>query len=103
MINYLREHPGVDVFSREMEDALGEPRRRIMDGMGNLLNDPSRDQFTRDFANDIVKVSSGVWRYQPKGVRTDAGKKLFTEVGETKEGWLVLECEDGRLFKAEQL
>lgn len=105
LINYLREHPGVNVFCADLCEALGETQqRRVMSGMSNLLRSPDRDQFTREFAEDVIKISMGVWRYQPKGVKVaGTAQKLFTEIGAAKDGSLVLECEDGTLYRAVEL
>lgn len=112
LIHYLRQHPGIEVFADEIAEALGESRKRVMSGMGNLLaGNQEKGAFAAEFAQHVEKLEAGVWRYRPPGVEVKQrdqkepkeGKRVFQEVGTTKEGWMVLECEDGKLARADWL
>lgn len=109
LISYFRQHPGIDVYADDIMNALGETKERVMGGMTNIMNPNQRNsEAVREFAQHTEKRGTGVWRYRPPNIlqgseRERPSKRLFTEVGSTKDGSLVLECEDGKLFMAEEM
>lgn len=109
LISYFRQHPGIDVYVDDIVHALDETRERVLGGMTNILNPNQHNSAAvREFAKYIEKRGTGVWRYRPPDQKQQdnerPNKRLFTELGgPTKDGYFILECEDGKLFRAEEM
>lgn len=109
LISYFRKHPGIDVYADDIVQALNETRERVLGGMTNILNpNQSNSVAVQEFAKHTEKRGTGVWRYRPPNTSQESGnnrssKRLFTEVGAKMDGTLVLQCEDGKLFEANEV
>jgi hypothetical protein len=99
VMEYLTSRPGQVVYLKDIMPDLPEGARE----------DSVREVFTRAMregnpATIEVVIRGQAWRYLPGPPSTKRkGKRMFEEVGEAKSGAMILECEDGTLWKAEQL
>lgn len=101
LMAYFEKHPGVNVYLEDILADLGETdRKRIQQGILNINTSGHMK---------IENLSRGqIYRYSPfavggKQTRAARGRRVFEELAEARDGSLIIECEDGTIFKATQL
>lgn len=87
---YFEEHPGVDINASELVETLMMTPEQISASISKL----------RSNGVDIVAVGRGTYRYVPNKKPSES---LFRLVGTSKSGALIIERDDGRLYKATEL
>lgn len=126
VMKYLTDRPGQPCYRSEMADALGFTENAIRYSIHNIRNSAStyakqNADYPGHHIYDIVR--GNCWSYNPKGqpatpveeskpvvkatkpkpngkVKTD---NIFIQIGTTTSGELILQSEDGELFKAVKL
>ena len=98
LIRYLDSKAGQRVYADSIAVDLNEPVERVRAGINNLQ---------RELGYPIDTFSTGVYDVRagglpPKG-RPHRSDRIFQEVGTTKDGGLVIESEDGKLYRATEL
>jgi hypothetical protein len=100
IMSYFEKHPGVNLYLDDLAKDLNEEPKRIQQGIANLIHDKTLD---------IQVVTRGqVYKYSPfavggKQARAARNKRVFEELAEARDGSLILECEDGTLYRANVL
>ena len=107
LMRYFEQHPGTHVYLADIAKDIGEDERRVQQNISTL---------TRDLNYPVQTVVRGqVYVYRPPstdGDGADAKAKprakpkselMFVYVGPARDGAMILECEDGRFFKAVEL
>lgn len=100
LMQYFEEHAEKTVYLSDIMDALGESLdRRVQQGVNNLIH--------ADVMTGVIEriVAGQAWVYRPNAryVNAKNDKRIFAEVGKTKDGGLILEADDETLWKATQL
>jgi len=95
---------GKVLYADDLADELDVFRDTIQAGVNNLRRKPEWDS-----AIEIV-VRGNAWRYKGpagevngNGQHAAAAGMRFTSLASTREGDLILQCEDGRIFRAKEL
>lgn len=96
VLRYIQERQGEYVYIDTMRKDLGLSQVQIQGAVGNLRN---------RHGQPIEVIQKGtVWRWSPNSKDLKSSKRVFEEIGgPTKDGTLILECEDGSLWKAVEL
>lgn len=97
LIKYFRERPGVQVYAEDITYDLGEDRKRIFAGINNMITEKKLPGLQR-----VSKGGPFVYNGPGQVVNGDA-KELFQLIGESKLGDMILEGEDGKLYRAKEL
>lgn len=89
---YLEQHVGVDVSASEIADAIGREVRQVQTTVSNL----------RQQGMTILNAGGSVYRYMGDG--RPKSDSLFRLVGTSKkDGSLILERDDGGLYRATEI
>lgn len=101
VLRELTRKTGEVVYRADIAKDTGLTENQVSSAVWALLNQSG------DISQQIETVVRGrSWRYWPNGQpnqrNTPKGRRVFEEVGPAKIG-VILECEDGTLWKAEQL
>jgi hypothetical protein len=100
VLDYLAKRVGQSVSIGEITDATKLTEKQVQAAIQNARS-------RHGCAEAIEVVFRGrQWRYDPTKTKQSAstGKRMFEEIGaSSKTGVLILECEDGTLWKAEQI
>lgn len=100
LMAYFAAHPGEVVYLPALAQALGESAERCQQGIANLVN-PNRG--TPDLPLQVV-VRGQAWKHTPDGApEAEPSRRLFEAIGASKDGSLILECEDGKFYRAVEL
>lgn len=106
LLKYLVEHPGVELFRSEIVEATGLTEQQVRVGMSNLRG---ADKLGAREALETV-ISGQVWRWHPNKAQAELAeakapttKRVFGEVGTTREGDLILQADDSSLWRATEL
>lgn len=99
VLTYFHQRPGQRIFLSEIVKDL------------NLLEVQIQQAITTEMRRDPdcgieVHVRGHEWSWKPaekKEAADEDGKRIFVEVGKTKAGTLIIESEDGVLYKAIEL
>lgn len=111
ILRYLTDREGQLVHLGDMATALGFTPRQVQSGVRNLRN---RVVGGLDLNKSIAPVIPGTsWIYRPVKVSEVAhatppggaksSPRLFTELGVTSKGKLLIRCEDGVIYEAVEL
>lgn len=101
IMRYMEQRPGVNVYLDEMRHEFGVPEALVQTAVRNIRQ--------RDYWREAVEVvvRGRVWMYRPNRKPVEDERKdtplCFEEVGQTRDGDLILQCEDGRIFRAREL
>jgi hypothetical protein len=95
---------GKVLYADDLANELDVYRDTVQAGVNNLRRKPEWDA-----AIEIV-VRGNAWRYKgpagevkANGHAPDGAGLMFTSLASTREGDLILQCEDGRIFRAKEL
>lgn len=100
VLREITAHPGEVMYREDIAKTLNLSPGQVTSAVYGLMNGSTA---VGDQLETVVRGRS--WRWMPNGVKSATKKKekrMFQEVGEAKAG-VILECEDGTLWKAEQL
>lgn len=111
LISYFDKRIGqivtLDDLAREFTDVTSSQLRV---GVGNLRNSPSNESGGLDMRTSLQVVARGnAWCWRPVNATSPSAnsslpsKRCFEEIGPTKDGSLLLQCEDGSIWKAIEL
>lgn len=92
VLTWMKEHEGSHHFT-DVAQALDYPPTTVNAALRKCL----------DAGQGIVWVAAGTYRFQAPEAEAQTTGRLFTQVGTTASGALVLECEEGTLYRAEVL
>lgn len=102
LLDYFQQHPNETLSVTRIAKETGEPHKRIQSWVTSVRN---RNMDLGGGRMEIV-MRGRIYRYVTGGDAVGSGpggKRMFQEVGTTKEGDVILECEDGTLYKAAEL
>ena len=95
IIDFLSEHQNITVTLSEIMKVTSLTKDQVQNGVNNLR--------TRHGFNIETLVAGNAWKYMPTGpAPTGPQRTMFELVGQAKAG-LVIQDEDGKLYKAEEL
>lgn len=91
------DRPGQVVYLSELMERLGPHARKA--SVQNAVRIMAQDGFLE------VKVHGNAWVYNPNGTEKKrvVQHRVFEEVGPVKDGAIIVECEDGTLWRATQM
>jgi hypothetical protein len=96
----------LDELQREFPDLTSDQLRV---GVGNLRNSPSNESGGFDMKTSLQVVARGnAWTWRPVQALTatspqESQKRCFEEVGQTRDGSMIIQADDGTLWKAVEL
>lgn len=98
VLEYMTKRPGEHVYLDDMSAAASEQgktftKRQIQTSIANSINTPA-------FAGVSIIVRGNCWVYRPQDAKD---KRLFEEVGVSKDGRVVIQDADGNLFIATEI
>lgn len=121
ILAFFRKHPNVNVYTSQLMKQFGKEAQSVQQAIHQLRSSGhpiaiiQRGQIYRYAPNgrgpgqpfDVPVTTEGSNRVGKTTAKTPAlafvEKRTFTEVGATKDGWYVIQAEDGALFRAEPL
>lgn len=104
LLSYLQANTGKVVRLEELVKALNLTPRQVQSNLSNLRADTTNTAY--DMRLSVRVVAHGQqWLFEPVMRETapatpPVGKLCFESVGSTKDGSLIIQCEDGTLWKA---
>lgn len=108
LLTYLDRHVGQIVSLGDIVAATGLTPSQVQSNLSNIRN--ARTDTGFDMAASLSVVTAGqqwIWRPVPSIPKpanaTPPGKRMFEEVGTTRDGAIILQCEQGKIFKAVEL
>lgn len=102
LITFLTENANRIFTLTQISAAIGEDETRVRVGINNLRN--SANGSDADYWRRTVEVvSQGTsWVYRPDN-KTVKTRTLYEEIGHSKTGTIIVEDENGKLFRLEEL
>lgn len=98
VMKYMSDRPGQTVYVESMVEDLEMEARKVQQTINNARNDH------KDFGESVeIVVRGSAWCYVPNASTKKSGKRMFEEVGVTRDGSVLLECEDGGFYRAVEL
>lgn len=102
VMKVLTDRPGQVVYLNELIEKMPPttPTASIQEAIARKMRE--------GMAIEAI-VRGQAWTYHPgrkperRTTTVRPGKRMFEEVGEAKAGFVILECEDGTIWRAEQL
>lgn len=97
VLKYIQEQQGEYVYVDTVCKDLGLERAQVQGAISNLRNRHNQP---------IEVVQKGtIWRWKPnaENEKSKNYKRVFEEVGATRTGAVVIQDEDGNLYKAVEL
>lgn len=91
---YLHRRPGEEVFVTDIAKDLGLTKKQVQNCVTNAMREGAWP--------DVEIVTRGnSWRFIPDN-RNDrkSNKRMFEEIGVTKDGSIVIQDTDGNLYRA---
>lgn len=99
LIIYFKKHPGVQIFVDDLAAELEEDRERVLSGVGNLMRE--------NRLPGLEKIAiAGPWIYKGPPTASNGqvdSKSIFEFRWKTKKGDLIIESDDGTLYRAVEL
>jgi hypothetical protein len=95
--------PGKVLYADALAEELDTFRDTIQNGVNNLKRRPEWGELIE------VVIRGQAWKYNGPAGEVKAGtgngeaKLCFEELGRTREGDLIIQSDDGRLFRATEL
>lgn len=95
----ITKRPGEIIYLKDIVAATGLDEKQVQSAINNMRRDDPTLEST------IQTVARGqAWRYDPTGRRRkDGEKRMFEELAVTKTGALIIQDQDGNLYRAEEL
>lgn len=93
VMQYLESHPGKTLHLGDMAADLNLTNMQVSTAISFIRRDGS--------LHEVEQVGKGIYRYRPTNGKPSS--ELYEKVGVTKTGALVIQDENGRLYKAEEL
>lgn len=97
VMKYFTERPGQTIYLDDIVDDLKETPERIRANINNVRHSPGLQ------GELVTAVRGNAWRYNPSGKKASQGKRVFQELGTAKDSTIIIEDEDGNLFRATEL
>lgn len=100
VMKYFDTHQGIIVYLADLVEALGIDENQARIGVNNLRH---KDDFYKTHIETVVRGNA--WRFCPNNApkKKADNRQVFEEIGKTKDGSLILESEEGTLYKATEL
>ncbi len=100
---YLEERPGQAVYTAELMEEFDLTEHQVQGAINNLAK-------RVDDATIETVLRGQTWRWLPKSSSEKSktssapvSKRMFVEVGEVTGGDIIIQCEDGTLYRAAKL
>lgn len=99
ILQYLEAHEGDQVYLERMAAAIGATRKQTQQAVSNLRED------LPDIPIRVI-VAGNVWVYDRAWRQPDAVKptrRMFEEIGPTKSGDILIQDQDGAIYRAVEM
>lgn len=110
LISYFDQRVGqvitLNDLAREFVDLSAD---QIRTGINNARNSPANESGGLDMRSSIMVVARGnAWCWRPvnatlPGETPSPSKRCFEEIGPTKDGSILVQADDGTIWKAVEL
>jgi hypothetical protein len=97
LLEYLMKFPNQTQYVGDLAASLGVEDQNVRNTMNGIIREN-----TLPGLEIIVKGRSWVYRPDPK-VGQSRGARVFEELAETKSGDIIIQDQDGRLYRAKEL
>lgn len=98
VLHYLEQHVGENVYHQDVSKQLDLTESQVKEAIYHLRK---KDNLSGSIE---VVVAGSIWRYDPsKRESKKSGKRIFEELGVTHQGEIILQDEEGNLFRASEL
>jgi hypothetical protein len=97
IMKYFEDRPGVNVYVDDLAKEAQASREQVQSCISNMKRE------VPEFVIEVV-VHGNVWRYvgHPKPA-AKPGKRMFEELAVTKAGDILIQDQDGAVYKAVEL
>lgn len=85
--------PGVVLYLPDLAEEFGVEPRIVQQAVSNLI---------RETGNPTVHMRAAAWIWKPQG-RAQRARRVFEEIGTTKEGKLIVQADDLTLYLATEM
>lgn len=94
VLKYVESHPGVTVYCDDIARDLDANRSSVQSAVRGL----------QERVPQISTVISGkAWRWDANAKAANPGKRMFEELTTTRAGVILVQDEDGNVYKLEEL
>lgn len=103
VLAYMVDRPNQTLHLDTMASDLGFTAPQVQACINHMRKEPPAEL---DLAASITVIRRGsVWKFKPVNppINQPETSLLYTQIGVTKDGSHVLQCEDGTLWKATEL
>jgi hypothetical protein len=94
---YFTAHPGVEVPLSELKSAIG---KNVSNSV--IHNAISYLRVRAEFPIETLAYGR-IWRYRPAVVAKSTGKRMFEELAVTRTGDVLIQDEEGKVYRAVEL
>lgn len=94
ILDYFHEHQNVQVNINELIEATGLEKAQVQNAINNLKS--------RYHSNIETVMTGNLWIYK-SGRGDGPGSTMFELVGKSSTGVIVIQDEDGKLYKAVEI
>lgn len=99
VMEHFKRVPGVPQFVGDLSKQFGATEHQMQECIAGILRTNSMPGLT-------VEVRARSWIYRPQATPQDTpsnGKRMFEEIGETRDGSIIIQDESGGLYRAQEL
>lgn len=107
VIQYFEKHADKSVSVNDIIHATKYSRQQVITAISNKKHESS------EFSNRLTRVGAGIYKYKSDTMialernslkhNTSSSGNMYEQIGITKNGDLILQDEDGNLFRAQEL
>lgn len=96
VLKYIEKASGTTVYVDDMAKDLGLTDQQIRGAVRGLIDGGTCPQI-------VVVIGGRAWRWDASASKGITGRKLYEELTTTKAGVVLVQDEDGNVFKLEEL
>lgn len=89
----FEQNPGLVLYVRDLADEFGVDPRVIQQSVANMI---------RETGQPTVHIRAAAWIWSPQG-RAQRARRVFEEIGTTKDGKLIVQADDLTLYLATEM
>jgi len=96
VLRYITSRPGEILYLKDIAEAIEANPKSVQATINSLrANQPE--------VGNVIDVVVRGQAYRFKGYGLSGSSKSYSEVGRTKKGYIILQDEEGNLYKAQEL
>lgn len=96
LMKYFEDHPGVNIYADDLANELKMDRRTLTTSIAWIIRE--------DKLPGLCKLAKpGPYVYKPNNKKAASSTTYYELLAVTKKGELVIQSEDGTLYKAVEL